>query len=112
MLSDVRNNKRERNSAMWPKMTYSELSEKCIFLLLILSMLLTKEIKAADFPVYSLLLLLAALGWMAAGMFFNADTQRPSGERKRPVWLPFWPIRYRTDLLALAAIIYEAVAIV
>lgn len=67
MLSDVRNNKRERNSAMWPKMTYSELSEKCIFLLLILSMLLTKEIKAADFPVYSLLLLLAALGWMAAG---------------------------------------------
>lgn len=112
MLSDVRNNKRERNSAMWPKMTYSELSEKCIFLLLILSMLLTKEIKAADFPVYSLLLLLAALGWMAAGMFFNADTQRPSGGRKRPVWLPFWPIRYRTDLLALAAIIYEAVAIV
>lgn len=94
------------------KITYSELSEKCLFFLLILSMLLTKEIKAADFPVYSLLILIAALGWMAAGMFLHKNRNKPSLQQEQPGWLPFWPVRYRTDLLALIVIFYEIAVVV
>ena len=83
------------------KISYVEISEKILFFLLLLSMLLTKDLKAADFPVYSLLLLLAALGWAAAGFFLN-----------KGAGISFLPVRYRTDLMVLFAIGYEVAAMI
>lgn len=81
------------------KISYAEISEKILFFLLLLSMLLTKDLKAADFPVYSLLLLLAVLGWAAAGFFLN-----------KGAGISFLPVRYRSDLMVLFAIGYEVAA--
>jgi len=64
-------------------------------------MILTKDIKVVDFPVYSLLLFLAAFGWMAAKVILCPKDGRA-----------FWPIRYRTDLMAVLVIFYEVAAIV
>lgn len=82
------------------KVTYMEISEKILFFLLWMSMLLTKDIKAADFPIYSLLLFLVSLGW-AAGMFL-----------RKGVGQSFLSIRYWTDLMVLFIIFYEVAAIV
>ena len=42
---------------MLTKALYTGISEKFLIFLFVMSMLLTKDIKAADFPIYSLLLL-------------------------------------------------------
>lgn len=86
---------------MSSKVTYTGISEKFIFLLLTISMLLTKDIKAADFPIYSLLLLLTAFGWMAAGIFLRKGAERHSRQ-----------IRYWTDLMAILAVLYEVAMII
>ena len=56
---------------MLTKALYTGISEKFLIFLFVMSMLLTKDIKAADFPIYSLLLLLTAFGWAdgLAGFF-------------------------------------------
>lgn len=83
------------------KVRYSGISEKFIFFLLAMSMLLTKDVKAADFPIYSLLLLLTAFGWMAAEIFLHTGIKQN-----------FWRMRYWTDLMALLAVLYEIASIV
>ena len=54
---------------MSTKVNATWLSDKLILFLFVISMLLTKDIIIVDFPVYSLLLFLAAFGWMAAKAF-------------------------------------------
>lgn len=77
------------------------LSDKLILFLLIISMILTKDVKVFDFPVYSLLLFLAVFGWIGAKMIVCP--------KDGPV---FWPMRYWTDLMALFAALYEVAAVV
>lgn len=86
---------------MSSKVTYLWTSEKFIFFLLAMSMLLTKDIRAADFPIYSLLLLLTAFGWMAAEILLHKNMKRN-----------FRQIRYWTDLMALFAVFYEVVSMI
>ncbi len=86
----------ERKSIMQKRITFAWLSDKILVFLIMISMLLTKEIRVADFPVYSLLLFAGVFGWMAAGIFLYKKRNRP-----------FLRIRYWTDLLALAAVLYE-----
>lgn len=86
---------------MSSKVTYLGTSEKFIFFLLAMSMLLTKDIRAADFPIYSLLLLLTAFGWMAVEILLHKNMKRN-----------FWQIRYWTDLMAIFAVLYEVVSII
>lgn len=91
----------EGNITMSTKVDVTWLSDKLIFFLLMISMLLTKDIKVVDFPVYSLLLFLAAFGWMAAKvLLWQKDG------------LVFWPMRYRTDLMAVLVAFCEMAAIV
>lgn len=77
------------------------LSDKLILFLLMISMILTKDVKVFDFPVYSLLLFLAVFGWIGAKMIICP--------KDGPV---FWPMRYWTDLMALFAALYEVAAVV
>lgn len=86
---------------MSTKVNFTWLSEKLILFLLMISMLLTKDIKVADFPLYSLLLFLTASVWMAAKVFLR----QKEGQG-------FWPIRYWTDLMAALTVLYEIAAIV
>ena len=74
---------------MSTKVNATWLSDKLILFLFVISMLLTKDIIIVDFPVYSLLLFLAAFGWMAAKVFLCPKDGQV-----------FRPIRYWTDLMA------------
>ena len=86
---------------MSTKVNATWLSDKLILFLFVISMLLTKDIIIVDFPVYSLLLFLAAFGWMAAKVFLCPKDGQV-----------FRPIRYWTDLMAVFVIFYEVAAIV
>lgn len=86
---------------MSTKVNVTWLSDKLILFLFMISILLTKEVRVFDFPVYSLLLFLAAFGWMAAKVF--------SWQKGGQV---FGPIRYRTDLMAVLVLFYEIAAII
>lgn len=81
---------------MHQKITFQQLSDKCICLLLILSMLLPSKIKIAGFPIYILLFLLTVSGWTAAKSFFDRKEEQP-----------FIELRYRADIVAVITIIYE-----
>lgn len=86
---------------MLPAIIYQNLSEKCLCLLLILSMLSIMEVEIAGFPVYSLALLLIASSWMIIKMLYAV---RAGG------W--FCGIKYPTDTAALAAIFYETISVI
>ena len=86
---------------MSTKVNATWLSDKLILFLFVISMLLTKDIIIVDFPVYSLLLFLAAFGWMAAKVFLCPKDGQV-----------FRPIRYWTDLMAVFVIFYEVATIV
>lgn len=83
------------------KVTYAEISEKVLLFLILLSMLLTKDMRAADFPIYSLLLLLVSFGWIAVDIFLQKGIARA-----------ILPVRYWTDLMVLLIICYEVTATV
>ena len=86
---------------MLTKALYTGISEKFLIFLFVMSMLLTKDIKAADFPIYSLLLLLTAFGWAAAEILL-----------RHGITGVFLPIRYRTDLPVFLVIFYELAVII
>ena len=86
---------------MSTKVNYTWLSDKFLLFLIMISMLLTKDIMVVDFPVYSLLLFLTAVVWMAVKVFL---CQKEG--------LAFMPIRHWTDLMAVLIIFYEIAAIV
>ena len=86
---------------MLSKALYTGISEKFLIFLFVMSMLLTKDIKAADFPIYSLLLLLTAFGWAAAEILL-----------RHGITGVFLPIRYRTDLPVFLVIFYELAVII
>lgn len=86
---------------MSTKVNYTWLSDKFLLFLIMISMLLTKDIKVVDFPVYSLLLFLTAFVWVAAKVLLC--------QKKGQV---FMPIRHWIDLMAVLVIFYEIAAIV
>ena len=86
---------------MSDKVNYTWLSDKLILFLLMISMLLTRDISVVDFPVYSLLLFLAAIVLMAAKVLLDQNG-RPG----------IWPMRYWTDLMAVLIVLYEIVSII
>lgn len=91
----------ERKIMMYKKVNFTWLSDKLILFLFVISMLLTKKIKVADFPIYSLLLFLSASGWMAAKVLLCQKEGQAFG-----------PIRYWTDLMVILLVFYEAGSVV
>ncbi|MCM1175377.1 MAG: hypothetical protein NC341_10035 [Blautia sp.] len=86
---------------MTTKVNIIWLSDKLILFLFMASMLLPRDVIVADFPVYSLLLFLAAFSWVAVRIFL----WQKDGQALRPV-------RYWTDIMAAFVVFYEVASIV
>lgn len=86
---------------MHKEITYEWLADKCICVLLILSMFSVVNIEIFGFPLYILLLLVLASVWM----IFKIIYARKAG-------LPFLSVRYLTDTAAMAAIAYAVLSAV
>lgn len=82
------------------KITYPWLEDKCICILLILSMFSVFKIKIAGFPLYSLLLLTITLVWLFLKILYAGR----SGEI-------FPTIRYLTDTVAITVILYAIISV-
>ena len=86
---------------MFTKHTYIRFRETGIYLFLIGSMLFISDTEFAGFPIYSLLLLIAAVWFLLIKIFFC--------KRER---LSFVQIRHLTDVLPIAVIIIEILGII
>ncbi len=71
---------------------YTWWADKCIILLIVLSMLVVVDIEIAGFPLYILLLLIVTAGWMTIWMRFHAGNEN------------FLQLRNLTDIAAVVAI--------
>lgn len=86
---------------MLHKITYPWLEDKCICILLILSMLSAFKIKIAGFPLYSLLLLTVTSVWLLLKILYAGR----NGET-------FPAIKYLTDTVAITAILYALISVI
>lgn len=86
---------------MHRKITYAWVTDQCICVLLVMSMLSVVRIEIAGFPVYSLLLLFLASVWALSRIIFAGREG-----------FSFLTVRYRTDTAALAVILYALVSTV
>lgn len=86
---------------MHKEITYEWLTDKCICILLILSMLSVVNIEIAGFPLYSLLLLALASVWMMFKIIYAGKAG-----------LPVLTVRYLTDTAALASLAYAFFSVV
>ena len=86
---------------MYQKITYTWLADKCICVLLVLSMFSVVRTEVAGFPVYSLLLLTVVSVWMLGKILYAGREGQP-----------FLMVRYRTDTAAFAAILYAVISAV
>ena len=86
---------------MYQKITYTWLADKCICILLVLSMFSVVRTEVAGFPVYSLLLLTVVSVWMLGKILYAGREGQP-----------FLMVRYRTDTAAFAAILYAVISAV
>lgn len=86
---------------MHKKITYTWLSDKCICVLLVLSMFSVAKIEIAGFPVYSLLLLVIASVWLVFKIIYACREG-----------VPFPTVRYLTDTAAIAAIVYAVLSVI
>lgn len=86
---------------MHKEITYTWLTDKCICVLLVLSMLSVVRIEVAEFPLYSLLLLILAFIWLMFKIIYSGREG-----------LPFLNIRYLTDTAAITAIMYAVLSAV
>lgn len=86
---------------MHKEITYEWLADKCICVLLILSMFSVVNIEVAGFPLYSLLLFILALLWLLFKIIYAGRAG-----------LPFLTVRYLTDTAAMAAIVYAVLSAV
>lgn len=86
---------------MLHKITYPWLEDKCICILLILSMFSVFKIKIAGFPLYSLLLLAIISIWLLLKMLYAGRDG-----------VPFPAIRYLTDTVAITAILYAILSVI
>ncbi len=86
---------------MYQKITYTWLADKCICILLVLSMFSVMRTEVAGFPVYSLLLLTVVSVWMLGKILYAGREGQP-----------FLMVRYRTDTAAFAAILYAVISAV
>lgn len=80
---------------MHKKITYEWLADKCICILLILSMLSVVNLEIAGFPVYSLLLLVLTSVWMICKIIYAGK-----------MGFPVLSVKYPTDTAAMAVIAY------
>lgn len=85
---------------MHKEITYEWCADKCICVLLILSMLSVVNIEIAGFPVYSLLLLVLAVVWLMFKIIYAGR-----------MGLPFLTVRSITDLAAITAIVYAVFSV-
>lgn len=86
---------------MYQKITYTWLADKCICILLVLSMFSVVRTEVAGFPVYSLLLLTVVSVWMLGKILYAGSEGQP-----------FLMVRYRTDTAAFAAFLYAVISAV
>ncbi len=86
---------------MYQKFNYTWLADKCICILLVLSMFSVVRTEVAGFPVYSLLLLTVVSVWMLGKILYAGREGQP-----------FLMVRYRTDTAAFAAILYAVISAV
>ena len=86
---------------MYQKITYTWLADKCICILLVLSMFSVVRTEVAGFPVYSLLLLTVVSVWMLGKILYAGREGQP-----------FLMVRYRTDTAAFTAILYAVISAV
>lgn len=86
---------------MLHKITYPWLEDKCICILLILSMFSVFKIKFAGFPLYSLLLLTITSVWLFLKILYTGR----DGEI-------FPAIRHLTDTVAIVAILYAIFSVI
>ena len=86
---------------MYQKFNYTWLADKCICVLLVLSMFSVVRTEVAGFPVYSLLLLTVVSVWMLGKILYAGREGQP-----------FLMVRYRTDTAAFAAILYAVISAV
>ena len=86
---------------MHKEITYEWLADKCICVLLILSMFSVMNIEIAGFPIYSLLLLVLASIWMIFKIIYAGKEG-----------LSFLSVKYLTDTAAIAAIGYAILSAV
>lgn len=86
---------------MHKEITYKWLTDKCICVLLILSMFSVMNIEIAGFPIYSLLLLVLASVWMMFKIIYAGKEG-----------LSFLSVKYLTDTAAIAAIVYAILSAV
>ena len=86
---------------MHKEITYEWLADKCICVLLILSMLSVVKIEIAGFPLYSLLFLILAAVWMLIKIIYAGREE-----------LSFLTVRHLTDTAAIAAILYAVLSAV
>lgn len=80
---------------MHKEITYECLADKCICILLILSMFSVVNLEIAEFPVYILLLLTLVSAWMICKIFYAGR-----------MGLPILSVKYPTDTVAMAVIVY------
>lgn len=85
----------ERSTNMHKQITYAWIADKCICLLLILSMLSVVNIEIAGFPLYNLLLFILASAWMMCRIIYAGKDR-----------ISFLTVRYPTDTAAMAVILY------
>ncbi len=86
---------------MLHKITYPWLEDKCICILLTLSMFSVLKIKIAGFPLYSLLLLTITSVWLFLKILYAGRC----GEK-------FPAIRYLTDTIAISVILYAIISVI
>lgn len=86
---------------MYQKFNYTWLADKCICILLVLSMFSVVRTEVAGFPVYSLLLLTVVSVWMLGKILYAGREGQP-----------FLMVRYRTDTAAFAAFLYAVISAV
>lgn len=86
---------------MHKEITYTLLADKCICVLLVLSMFSVVRIEIAGFPLYSLLLLILSSIWLMFKIIYAGRAG-----------LPFLTVRYLTDSVAIAAIVYAVLSAV
>lgn len=86
---------------MLHKITYPWLEDKCICILLVLSMFSVAKIEVAGFPLYSLMLLAIVLIWLLLKILYAGRDGAP-----------FPTIRYLTDTVAITAILYAIVSVI
>lgn len=85
---------------MHKEITYEWWADKCICVLLILSMFSVVNIEIAGFPIYSLLLLVLASVWMMVKIIYAGRTEHP-----------FLTVRSLTELAAIAVIVYAVFSV-